>query len=183
MFRALALASLMLAIPWPCLADDQPAEFFPIMAWDGVPNDPEVFKTMRECGLTIAGFVPPAGLDACHAAGLKAIVSDPRTNGYDWTNVDAVTARQQVTEVVELVRNHPAVYGYNLRDEPPAAFFPGLATVGDVVKELHPGAWPYINLFPNYAEPWQLGTPGYDSTWRSSSRSASRRFSVTTITP
>ncbi len=162
-FRALALTSLMLATARPCMAEEQPAEFFPLMAWDAPPNDPEVFKTMRACGLTIAGFVPPAGLDACHAAGLKAIVSDPRTNGYDWTNVDPTTARQQVTEVVDLVRSHPAVYGYNLRDEPPAAFFPGLATVGDVVKELHPGAWPYVNLFPNYAEPWQLGTPDYES--------------------
>ena len=123
-FRAIILASLIVALASPSAAQEPPKEFFPVMAWDGVPNDPEVFKQMRECGLTIAGFVPPAGLDNCHAAGLKAIVSDPRTNGYDWTNVDAATARKQVTELVELVRNHPAVYGYNLRDEPPAAFFP-----------------------------------------------------------
>jgi len=146
----------------PCLAE-QPPEFFPLMAWDSPPNDPDVFKEMRACGLNIAGFVPPAGLDACHAAGLKAIVSDARTSGYDWTNVDAETARKQVSEVVELVKDHPAVYGYYLRDEPPASFFPGLAKVSDLVKELHPGAWPYINLFPNYADAGQLGTATYDA--------------------
>jgi hypothetical protein len=136
--------------------------FFPVMAWDGIPNDPAVIKKMQKCGFTIAGFVPPAALDACHAAGLKAIVSDPRVGGYEWTNVDAKVARERVTQLVSEVRNHPAVYGYYLRDEPTASFFPGLAAVSDVVKELHPGAWPYVNLFPNYADAGQLGTPTYD---------------------
>jgi hypothetical protein len=159
--RALVLAVLVL-LATPCWAEEAAQAFFPIMPWDGPPNDPEVFKTMRECGLTVAGFVPPAALDNCHAAGLKAIVSDARTSGYDWTNVDAEAARKNVTAVVNEVKDHPAVYGYYLRDEPNASFFPGLAKVADVVKELHPGAWPYINLFPNYAENWQLGTQGYD---------------------
>lgn len=137
--------------------------FFPVMAWNHAPNDPAVLKKMRECGLTVAGFVAPEALDNCQAAGLKAIVSDPRTNGYDWLKVDPDTARARVTELVNEVKNHPAVFGYNLRDEPTAAFFPGLATVATVVKERHPGAWPYINLFPNYATPEQLGTPTYEA--------------------
>ena len=66
------------------------------------------------------------------------------------------------TELISEVRNHPAVFGYYLRDEPTASFFPGLATVSSVVKELHPGVWPYINLFPNYADASQLGTKTYD---------------------
>src|SRR5688572_465564 len=127
MLRALAWTLLVLPIAQPCAADEPAKEFFPLMAWDGVPNDPEVFQTMKQCGLTIAGFVAPDGLDNCHAAGLKAIVNDARTSGYDWTNVDAATARKNVTELVEQVKDHQAVYGYNLRDEPPAYFFPGLA--------------------------------------------------------
>jgi hypothetical protein len=140
----------------------EPAAFFPIMAWDGVPNDPAVLKKMHECGLTVAGFVPPAALDNCQAAGLKAIVSDPRVGGYDWQHVDPKAARTAVEKLIGEVRNHPAVYGYYLRDEPPASFFPGLAAVASVVKEKHPGVWPYINLFPNYADTSQLGTKTYD---------------------
>ncbi len=136
--------------------------FFPILAWDNPPNDPAVLKRMHDCGITVAGFVHSSALDNCHAAGLKAIVSDVRLSDYDWENVDANVARARVTEVVNEVRNHPAVFGYYLRDEPKAAFFPGLATVAGIVKELHPGAWPYINLFPIYCPPFALGAPTYD---------------------
>src|SRR5437868_12060802 len=83
---------------------------FPIMAWNNVPNDPAVLKQMRDCGLTVAGFVPVAGLDNCHAAGLKAIVSDARVSDYQWNSVDPAVARKRVTELVTQVRNHPAVY-------------------------------------------------------------------------
>jgi hypothetical protein len=153
---------LLVAIWTSAIQAAEPTEFFPIMAWDNVPNDPAVLAKMRDCGLTVAGFVPPAALDACQAAGLKAIVSDARVSGYDWPTVDPKAARAKVTELVAQVRNHPAVYGYYLRDEPPAGFFPGLAAVSSVVKELHPGVWPYINLFPNYADAGQLGTKTYD---------------------
>jgi len=144
------------------LKAEQPTDFFPVMAWDGVPNDPAVLKKMRDCGFTVAGFVPVAALDNCQAALLKGIISDPRCGGYDWQHVDAADARKKLTELVGEVRNHPAMYGYYLRDEPPASFFPGLATVSSIIKELHPGVWPYINLFPNYAHPSQLGTANYD---------------------
>lgn len=137
-------------------------DLFPIMAWDSVPDQPRVLKKMHDFGLTVAGFVPPSMLDHCQAAGLKAIVSDPRTSDYDWQHVDAKTARQRVTQLIDQVRHHPAVFGYYLRDEPPASYFPGLATVAGIIKEKHPGAWPYVNLFPNYATPDQLGAKTYD---------------------
>jgi hypothetical protein len=135
--------------------------FFPLMAWNWAPNDPAVLQKMREAGLTVAGFVAPGTLDACHAAGLKAIVSDPRTAGYDWATVDAVKARTNVAGLVAEVGRHPALYGYYLRDEPSAGSFAGLATVANLVREFSPGKWPYINLFPDYANNDQLGTAGY----------------------
>ncbi|MEY2430206.1 MAG: hypothetical protein QOJ40_3091 [Verrucomicrobiota bacterium] len=136
-------------------------DFFPIMAWNWAPNDPAVLNNMRACGLTIAGFVAPGTLDACRSAGLKAIVSDARTSDYDWANVDEGKARTRVASLVADVGNHPAVFGYYLRDEPPTAMFPGLAKVASLVRELAPGKWPYINLFPDYAENWQLGATNY----------------------
>jgi hypothetical protein len=39
--------------------------------------------------------------------------------------------------------------------------FPGLAKVAGLVRELSPGKWPYINLFPDYANSDQLGISTY----------------------
>jgi hypothetical protein len=135
--------------------------FFPVMAWNWAPKDPAVLRKMRECGLTVAGFVKPDALNACRAAGLKAIVSDPRVSGYDWGNVDETKARKDVTSLVSKIGRNPAVYGYYLRDEPGAEMFPGLARVANLIRELSPGKWPYINLFPDYANSTQLGTTNY----------------------
>ncbi|HZQ48074.1 MAG TPA: hypothetical protein VFC07_13740, partial [Verrucomicrobiae bacterium] len=137
--------------------------FFPIMVYNGAPGDLAVLKKMRECGLTVAGFVTPNNLDECQAAGLKAIVSDPRVGGYDWTKVDEAVARKNVASLVAKVGRHPAVYGYYLRDEPGVGLFPGLAKVASIVRELAPGKLPYMNCFPNYAENWQLGDSNYTS--------------------
>src|SRR5580765_5070428 len=94
--------------------------FFPIMPWNSPPNDPAVLKKIHHCGFTLAGFVPPGALDACQAAGLTAIVSDPRVSGYEWAALDANKARTNVTSLVGEVGKHPAVFGYYLHDEPPA---------------------------------------------------------------
>jgi hypothetical protein len=100
-------------------------------------------------------------LDAIHAAGLKAIVNDARVSGYDWTNVDEITARPKIAALIAETGKHPAVFGYYLRDEPPASFFSGLAKVSALIRELAPDKWPYINLFPNYATAGQLAAPDY----------------------
>lgn len=136
--------------------------FFPLMAWNSVPSDAATFQKMRDCGLTIAGFVSPKELDLCHTAGLQAIVSDPRVSNYDWRNVDETAARKSIASLVAEVGKHPAVYGFYLRDEPGAELFPGLAKVSALVRELAPGKWPYINLYPNYANAQQLGTASYE---------------------
>ena len=142
-------------------AKDQEA-FFPIMAWNHAPADPKVLAEMHDCGLTVAGFVNPKHLDLVHAAGMKAIVNDPRVGNYDWANVDAAKARANVKSLIDEVGAHPAVFGYYLRDEPPTSYFPGLEKVESAIRELAPGKWPYINLLPNYADANQLGAASYE---------------------
>lgn len=142
----------------------EPEPFFPILAWDMCRSDPGVLKKMKECGITIAGFANPSQMPAVREAGLKAIVADARVSGYDWNNVDEAAARKNVESLVkEVGRDNAAVFGYYLRDEPPASMFAGLGKVAGLVKEFHPGAWPYINLFPNYATAGQLAAPTYDA--------------------
>jgi hypothetical protein len=154
-----ALAVIVFGVATTQAADSN--AFFPLMAWNWAPSEAATFHRMRECGLTVAGFVAPRELDLCHAAGLKAIVADPRVSHYDWRNVDEAQARRNVASLVGETAQHPAVYGYYLIDEPNAALFPGLAKVAALVHELAPGKWAYINLFPNYASVAQLGNPSY----------------------
>ncbi len=56
----------------------------------------------------------------------------------------------------------PEVWGYLIRDEPSAADFPALAETVAAIRKARPGKLAYINLFPDYAGPQQLGTPTYD---------------------
>jgi hypothetical protein len=154
--------ALILGILSPARSAPAPnTNFFPIMPWNGPPTDPAVLKKIHDCGFTLAGFVPPSGLDACHQAGLKAIVSDHRSSNYDWLKVDAQQARSNVASLVAEVGQHPAVFGYYLRDEPSAGFFDGLEKVASAFRANAPQQWPYINLFPDYAEASQLGTANY----------------------
>jgi hypothetical protein len=157
----LALGMIIIACEAFSLEPAPGTNFFPIMPWNSAPNDPAVLKKIRECGFTIAGFVAPSTLDACAAAGLKAIVSDARTLGYDWAAVDEAKARSNVSNLIAEVGNHPAVFGYYLRDEPTAPWFANLEKVASAIRDLAPGKWPYINLFPDYADNSQLGTAGY----------------------
>lgn len=55
-----------------------------------------------------------------------------------------------------------ACWGFSLMDEPGAAQFPDLARRAEDVRARHPGKFGYINLFPNYASPAQLGTATYE---------------------
>ena len=57
----------------------------------------------------------------------------------------------------------PRIWGTALRDEPSARDFPDLARRAKALKAARPGQFAYVNLFPNYASPGQLGSPDYDT--------------------
>ncbi len=62
---------------------------------------------------------------------------------------------------VDQLPDGPAVWGYSIMDEPNAKLFPELRQKVDAVRQARPGKLAYINLFPDYATPDQLGTPTY----------------------
>ncbi len=55
----------------------------------------------------------------------------------------------------------PAVWGYSIVDEPNASLFPELRKTVDSLRVARPGKLSFINLFPDYATPAQLGTSNY----------------------
>jgi hypothetical protein len=136
--------------------------FFPIMPWNEVPDDAAIIRKIKDCGFTVAGFVSPEALETCGKAGIKGIVYDPRIYHHDWAKLDAATARQTALPAIVAVRKNPALYGYFLCDEPGAGAFPGLATMTGLVHDEAPRTPAYVNLFPNYASPDQLGAAAYE---------------------
>jgi hypothetical protein len=89
-------------------------------------------------------------------------VYDPNIYHYDWAKLDAATARKKALPAIEAVSKKTALYGYFLCDEPNAGSFPGLAIMDGLVHEAAPRTPAYVNLFPNYAGPDQLGAATYE---------------------
>ncbi len=134
-----------------------PPERIPIIAWSGPPANettPERYRELAECGFThnYSGF-PNAeamakALDVAHAAGVRQFISIPEL-------------ASSPEETATRFKSHPALAGYYLRDEPSAADFPSLAAWMKRIQSVDPAHPSYINLFPNYANAAQLGTPSY----------------------
>jgi len=59
---------------------------------------------------------------------------------------------------VAKVKDHPALYGYFLRDEPANASFPELAKWAEKIRSVDNSHAIYLNLFPNYVDTAVLGS-------------------------
>jgi hypothetical protein len=128
-----------------------PARFvqdrFAIGFWVGPQtseNLRERYREIADANFTLVigshGMDVARQLDLCQQFGLKAIVD---ASGLG-------------------LPAHDACWGFSLIDEPGAAQFPDLAKRAEEVRARHPGKFGYINLFPNYASPAQLGTATYE---------------------
>ena len=119
---------------------------FPLMAWDYATDD-ATLKKMADCGINMVAFVPPKMLDACAKHGIRAIVF----NG----NFIAYQDLPAVSKMIRETKDHPAVFGYHLKDEPSAEEYPELAKAVNLVNREAPGKWPYINLLPGGGEAYE----------------------------
>jgi hypothetical protein len=143
----------------PRLAPEQ----FAIFPWGQTPGDADALRGIRECGFNLAGFVAPEHLDAVAAAGLKCIVLTPETSVVDdAAGLGESEVQKRVATLTARAAGHPAVFGYYLRDEPNVALYPALARWSEALRKADPKHVSYINLFPNYASPGQMGVPTYE---------------------
>lgn len=101
-------------------------------------------------------------LDHCQATGLRGVVNvkrlaPPITEGpppLDW--------KERVKSAAESYAEHPALYGYMIRDEPSVKVFPQLGRVASEFLRVDPAHDICINLFPIYASSEQLGITSYE---------------------
>lgn len=145
-----------------------PGEFV-VSFWCGPPERFTTIERYRE--IQDAGFthvLPPCAattpalnqriLDLCRQVGLKAFIADGRM---PYRITGEPDARARLDAIVHDYGSHPALAGYHIVDEPGAPAFPGLAEVVAYLREKDPAHPGYINLFPNYASPEQMGVPAY----------------------
>jgi hypothetical protein len=126
----------------------------PLMAWDYAADEPTL-RAMADCGINLVAFVPPESLDICERLKMKAIVFQPDVTPRWDLPFKSDAAAKVLPDLIKRVNNHPAVFGYHLKDEPDGGQFAELGKSVDLVRKLAPGKWPYINMTPGMG-------PGYD---------------------
>ena len=135
------------------------ADTIPILAWHGPPanhTNAERYRELADAGFTdnFSGF-PNAdaverALEIGRATGIRLWISLPELH----TDPEGTVKR---------FKDHPALAGYYLRDEPGAGDFPALAAWAKKIQAIDAAHPCYINLFPNYANAGQLGVATYQN--------------------
>lgn len=141
------------------------------MSWYSIPAEgasPERYQELAECGFNInfshLGSLKDlqVSLDLAQQAGVKVMA----------TCAELETATDSA---VAAVKDHPALYGYFLRDEPLPAAFPYLAEWARRIEKADGGEHPlYLNLLPNYVDSAALGCSYREYVRGSSMRSGFR---------
>lgn len=129
----------------------------PLLAWGGVPPHEAStarYEEMKNAGLTVSLTRSTSidsmamMLDMAEKAGVTLIVRCPEL-------------RTDPENTVRRFMHHPATAGYFLKDEPSAKDFPYLGKWMKSIQAADSHHSCYINLFPNYAMPQQLGADTY----------------------
>lgn len=129
----------------------------PILAWYSIPANEttvERYQEMKEAGInhSLSFFSNidemQKALDVAEKVGVKMLVACPEL-------------KKETEKTVNRFKNHPAVAGYHLIDEPNISLFPELSAWAKKIQSVDNKHFCYVNLFPNFADSVQLGTNSY----------------------
>lgn len=137
----------------------------------------EHIRDIARCGIDMMIGVENDSelLDRLNANGIGAVVSGVAPGWFGGMGENAGTMHEKnplENYSAAAFRDHPAIWGIDIGDEPSAEDFPHYGKVFDVVKERFSNQFPYLNLYPSYAMvPWntpqrvvsQLGVQDYEA--------------------
>jgi len=126
---------------------------FLITFWCPPPATDENLAAVAAEGYNLT-WAPADALDTVHKRGLKALLQDPLINP---AGLDDREKAAMLDVLIKRVREHPALEGYFITDEPGSGAFAGLGRLVAFIRERDPAHLSYINLFPTYASKEQLG--------------------------
>lgn len=119
----------------------------PILAWYSITPDfasRERFEELKDAGFNLSFTCGEFSdgeairvLDFASTVGMKCIFMSK--------NLSSAPEK-----VVPLVKDHPALAGYHLKDEPGEGEFPALGDLCRRIRALDPNHFCYLNLLPNY---------------------------------
>lgn len=137
-------------MPAGLLAKPQLSEFIVTFWWPPAITQANL-QQIADGGYNLVMIYPIApsyGLKVLNWAqelGLKVMLTDPNISPY------RVNLEADIKEITDAYKNHPALWGYYIIDEPSANQFTDLAKLHSLLLQDDPLHFPYINLFPNYA--------------------------------
>jgi hypothetical protein len=129
----------------------------PILAWGGVPYDktsPQRYAELAQAGFNVNYYHAPDAatvqrmLDAGEPYGVKQLIGLPELE-------------RDPEGTAKRFKDHPALAGYSLGDEPGAKRFPALAAWAKRIQSVDSTHPCYLNLLPTYGNPLMWETPTY----------------------
>ena len=131
---------------------EYPPQTLHIVSWGGIPaNKADTLLTLaKECGFdTHLGLYSKqenalVAMDAAERAGMGIIINFPQL-------------KDSTESAVALIKDHPALVAYHIKDEPVVGDYPWLSELCEKIGSLDPSHPCYINLLPN----WSWGVEEY----------------------
>ena len=131
---------------------EYPPQTLHIVSWGGIPaNKADTLLTLaKECGFdTHLGLYSKqenalVAMDAAERAGMGIIINFPQL-------------KDSTESAVALIKDHPALVAYHIKDEPVVGDYPWLSELCENIGSLDPSHPCYINLLPN----WSWGVEEY----------------------
>jgi len=135
-----------------CTVEKESKEL-PIMSWYSIPANEatlERYQELKECGFNV-NFSHLYNIEDA----MKALELGEQVGVGIMFMCNELRTRPDST--VNLVKDHPALYGYFLRDEPLPKDFPDLAAWAERIRNADDTHPMYLNLFPSYVDSAALG--------------------------
>ncbi len=162
MKRCLLLTVGLLAAQVLCAVWDAGEPVTTYWGGPGFPGGPGLsdkwLEQLKEGGFNTVWAKTVAELDLAAKHGMRAIYKPEGLGG--WLKMDDPAVREKLAAMIERVKDHPALYVYELADEPSAKSFAQVARVKDFMHKLDPEHAAWVNLLPIYANNKQLGVEG-----------------------
>ena len=119
------------------------------------------FKMMADCGMNMLTIESVDNwkeqLDLAHKYGMKGVLFVNGPAGDYYRN----QSDTKLTEIIEVSKNHPALAGYQIYDEPHMDAIPQIVFEKNRIEELDPDHPVYVNLHPSSASVHSLGTEDF----------------------